>query len=139
MTEFCKHTPGPWSFHEWGADGSGRQFGIETADHKHGIAGIQPNGNASSLISMEEHRANARLIAAAPTMADELEKLRKILAHVPARVALKAKEEAGYGVAVKCKARPSTGHPEVPTEYRCRICGGLVHYDGTPPAIYYSP
>ena len=27
--------------------------------------------------------------------------------------------------------RPSTGHP--PAEYRCGICGGCVHFDGTPP------
>ena len=27
--------------------------------------------------------------------------------------------------------RPSTGHPAA--AYRCGICGGLVHYDGTPP------
>lgn len=27
--------------------------------------------------------------------------------------------------------RPSTGHP--PAKHRCNICGGVVHYDGTPP------
>lgn len=29
--------------------------------------------------------------------------------------------------------RPSTVHPETPDEHRCNICGGLVHFDGTPP------
>ncbi len=29
--------------------------------------------------------------------------------------------------------RPSTGHPDRPCEYRCNICGGIVHYDGTAP------
>lgn len=29
--------------------------------------------------------------------------------------------------------RPSTGHPDTPAEHRCHICGGLVHFDGTPP------
>lgn len=61
-----KHTPGPWAFHSWTA--SGKQFGIETADHRHGIASIRPNDTASSLLSMEQHEANARLIAAAPDL-----------------------------------------------------------------------
>lgn len=30
-------------------------------------------------------------------------------------------------------ARPSTGHPDEPTKYRCNICGGVVQYDGTAP------
>lgn len=29
--------------------------------------------------------------------------------------------------------RPSTGHPDEPTKYRCNICGGVVQYDGTSP------
>lgn len=29
--------------------------------------------------------------------------------------------------------RPSTGHPDTPVEHRCNICGGIVHFDGTPP------
>ena len=62
-----KHTPGPWSYHSWGK-GSGKSFGIETADHRHGIAGVTPNGNASTLVSMKQHEANARLIAAAPEL-----------------------------------------------------------------------
>lgn len=33
--------------------------------------------------------------------------------------------------------RPSTGHPETPTEYRCNICGGIVRYDGTKPSADY--
>jgi len=32
-----------------------------------------------------------------------------------------------------CMPRPSTGHPDVPVEHRCNICGGVVHFDGTAP------
>jgi len=62
-----KHTPGPWAYHSWKING-GSAFGIETADHTHGLAGIYPNGNASTLLTMEQHEANARLIAAAPDL-----------------------------------------------------------------------
>lgn len=62
-----KHTPGPWSVHEWGKT-CGTRFGIETADHRHGIASIAPNENASTLLTMDEHRQNAQLIAQAPRM-----------------------------------------------------------------------
>ena len=61
------HTPGPWSYHKWGIS-SGTNFGIENADHKHGLAGITPNGNASTMIAMDEHEANAMLMAAAPEL-----------------------------------------------------------------------
>ena len=33
----------------------------------------------------------------------------------------------------RCMPRPSTGHPDTPVEHRCNICGGIVHFDGTPP------
>jgi hypothetical protein len=33
--------------------------------------------------------------------------------------------------------RPSTGHPAC--EYRCGICGGLVHFDDTPPNLNCQP
>lgn len=69
----ANHTPGPWSYHTWNA--SGKQFGIETADHKHGIAAVTPNVNASTLLTMEQHEANARLIAAAPDMLAALQGL----------------------------------------------------------------
>jgi hypothetical protein len=62
-----KHTPGPWNYHVWGTN-SGKHFGIETADHRHGICGVSPNGNASTLLTIEQHEANARLIAAAPEL-----------------------------------------------------------------------
>lgn len=68
------HTPGPWSYHKWGK-GSGTRFGIETADHRHGIASVAPNENASTLLSMSEHEANARLIAAAPELLAALQKI----------------------------------------------------------------
>lgn len=61
----------------------------------------------------------------------DVTRLRKILSHVPARIALEATEKAGYGSVVRTMARPSTGHPAC--EHRCNICGGVVHYDGTPP------
>lgn len=69
-----KHTAGPWRYHEW-TGGNGRRFAIETADHRHGIASIAPNENASTLLTMEEHQANARLIAAAPSMLDALDSI----------------------------------------------------------------
>ena len=61
------HTPGPWSYHAWTANG-GRRFGIETADHRHGIASIVPNETASTLLTMAQHEANARLISASPDL-----------------------------------------------------------------------
>lgn len=36
-------------------------------------------------------------------------------------------------MADKTIPRPSTGHPEATCDRRCNICGGLVHFDGTPP------
>jgi hypothetical protein len=61
------HTAGPWACHSYAANG-GKNFGIETADHRHGIAAIRPNDTASTMLSLEEHEANARLIAAAPDL-----------------------------------------------------------------------
>lgn len=61
-----KHTEGPWAY--WSYQRSGRVFAIETADHRHGIAGIRSTDTASSGLSMDEHEANARLIAAAPDL-----------------------------------------------------------------------
>lgn len=29
--------------------------------------------------------------------------------------------------------RPSTGHHDEPCKHRCKICGGVVQFDGTPP------
>lgn len=68
-----EHTPGPWAYHSWGEKASGKRFSVETADHKHGIASIAPNINASTLLTMEQHEANARLIVAAPELLEALE------------------------------------------------------------------
>ena len=59
-----KHTPGPWE-----ADESRAMTAINTAD-KH-VAMV----NISHQVSIAEHHANARLIAAAPEMLDALESL----------------------------------------------------------------
>ena len=63
-TTEARHTPEPWAVHEWGSPGSGRRFGIETADQRHGLAAIAPNETASTMLSMDEHRANAHRIVA---------------------------------------------------------------------------
>lgn len=48
----------------------------------------------------------AALIArAAAPLREENERLRKILAHVPARIAIKAKEDAGFGEAITTRTR----------------------------------
>lgn len=65
----ASHTPGPWSYHSWGK-GNGIRFGIETSNHNHGLAGVAPNENASTLLTIAEHEANARLMAAAPDLLD---------------------------------------------------------------------
>ena len=64
-------------------------------------------------------------------LVEENTRLRKILSCVPGRIAIEAKEKAGFGTTVHVMARPSTGHPAC--EYRCNICGGVVHFDGTAP------
>lgn len=69
-----RHTPGPWSYHSWQRS-DGTRFGIETADHRHGLGSIAPNENASTLLTMEQHEANARLIAAAPELLEALREL----------------------------------------------------------------
>ena len=70
----AQHTPGPWTVCEWTGP-SGRRFLIETADMKHGLATIVPNENASTLLTMEQHRANAKLMSAAPDLLEELEEI----------------------------------------------------------------
>jgi hypothetical protein len=62
------HTPGPWKFDSYGLKTGDARFFIETADNRHGIAGIRPTDTASALLSLKEHEANARLIAAAPDL-----------------------------------------------------------------------
>ena len=68
-----EHTPTPWAYHSWDS-ASGKSFGIETADHRHGIAGITPNGNASTLLTMEQHESNAEHICRCVNLHDELVK-----------------------------------------------------------------
>lgn len=63
-----KFTKGPWAYHSWGAKASGRRFGIETADNRHGLAVIAPNESASSGLSMAEHEANAKLMSQSPLL-----------------------------------------------------------------------
>lgn len=52
-----------------------------------------------------------------------------VLADLDTLAALLAQPES----ASRCMPRPSTGHPDTPVEHRCNICGGVVHFDGTPP------
>lgn len=61
------HTPGPWAYHKY-LGNSGTNFGVETADHRHGIAAIRPSDTASTMLTLEQHEANARLIAVSPEM-----------------------------------------------------------------------
>lgn len=76
MTETVKHTPGAWRVEQgttivWGncnPDGhSTRGMGYPIAD-----ARINPSGNWSTGPYADEGEANARLIAASPTMKDAL-------------------------------------------------------------------
>lgn len=57
-----KHTPGPWVVHE---QGDANDFCLLTTDGKWVIAFLQ-NGE----LMLEKQRANARLIATAPDLAD---------------------------------------------------------------------
>jgi hypothetical protein len=59
----ARHTPGPWALHDI-------SYGIRIGD----IAWI----GFGSAYPKEEHRANARLIAAAPSMLDALEEIARL-------------------------------------------------------------
>lgn len=65
-----KHTPGPWVFRP---DVTDQGFYIETLDKTHRKTFIADIGGG--LQSMEEIKANAKLIAAAPEMLYALKKL----------------------------------------------------------------
>ena len=67
-----QHTAGPWKYDVYGRKTGDTRFFIETTDNKHGIAAIRPTDTASSLLPIEEHEANARLIAAAPDLLEAL-------------------------------------------------------------------
>ena len=62
MTEQAKHTPGPWRLED------GPEDGLWVADENHFVA----NCRQSYAMADGEGLANARLIAAAPEMAEEL-------------------------------------------------------------------
>ena len=73
-----QHTPAPWQYYiDNGA--SGTRFHIESLNEhgkpQHGIALIAPNDTASTMLTMEQHRSNARLIAAAPELLEALKDL----------------------------------------------------------------
>lgn len=57
----------------------------------------------------------------------EIERLRKIAAHVPPMVYLKAKEEAGYGSAVKTNCKHGVKHGQ-----ECRECKGDEYMEADP-------
>lgn len=63
-----KHTPGPWEFHQYDSPDAIQQFSIQTKDGKH-ICNAYP-------LSLNA-RANAELIARAPELLQEVEKLRE--------------------------------------------------------------
>jgi hypothetical protein len=93
MTTQAQHTPGPWQYYiDNGA--SGTHFHIESLNvhgkRQHGLAVIVPNDTASTMLTMEQHRANARLIAAAPELlqiAKAYRNLLKTMAHTDGEVA----------------------------------------------------
>jgi hypothetical protein len=59
-----KHTPGPWKvYHENGSMGSGGHWGVETVEDEAFVARVSAGPSA---------HVNARLIAAAPELLDEL-------------------------------------------------------------------
>lgn len=63
-----RHTYGPWKYGSYGTKTGDTRFFVETHDNRHGICGIRPTDTASSLLTIEQHEANARLIASAPQM-----------------------------------------------------------------------
>lgn len=66
----AKHTKGPWIHSKHG-------FNVLTADEMHSICAVHaPNPGYTSEKDVQEHLANARLIAAAP---DLLEALRDLI------------------------------------------------------------
>lgn len=67
----CKHTPGPWKFHE---QGDANQYCLLTNDKRWVIAFSQ-NGE----LHTPEQIANAKLIAAAPDLLEALEETDKDL------------------------------------------------------------
>lgn len=77
-----KHTPGPWiikdkTYHELITNP-----GIDTADHKRTIVLVGcGSGDLSGIIGAneEEQQANAKLICAAPEMAEMLRELRNAI------------------------------------------------------------
>ena len=79
-----KHTPGPWmesSFEVW-SPLNGKRFGKVVADLR------RADGTS------DEAKANARLIAAAPELLDELRKCRNVIAHCISELPQAYKEAA---------------------------------------------
>ena len=64
------HTPGPWIYSKHG-------FNVLTADARQSICAVHAihPGHVSSQKDIEEHNANARLIAAAPELLETLKEL----------------------------------------------------------------
>lgn len=77
-----KHAPGKWSYYVHGK-GSGKRFKIETADKRHALAAIVPNENASTLLTMEQHEANAKLMSAAPELLEAVQIWTRFFAEMP--------------------------------------------------------
>lgn len=83
MTEQANHTPGPWRVEP---KQPGQDFNEDVFDSKGTfIADCQGrNFREMKAVSLEERKANARLIAAAPEMAEVLADFYKFLAQISA-------------------------------------------------------
>lgn len=75
------HTPGPWKIHLWAEHTDWPCYDIDSPDGKR-IAQVEPveDGNDEAPLPTEQIAANARLIAAAPDLAEALKHLQEALA-----------------------------------------------------------
>lgn len=84
-----KHTPGPWAVDTWDysqANPPKRELAVQTPTHRIAVVDWDAGKDNPYTIPDAEAKANARLIAAAPLIAEELVITRRLLREVAANI-----------------------------------------------------